>query len=521
MKPASDGEALAVATLIRDMSAANTAVELAGVFVRGAMAAHRLSAGACYWRDASAGALLPLAGGHAPADVLPTLAMDELDNPLVYSLTAAQSRRVERIDTLVDVGEGFERLREKLPQQDALQVTPLFDSSMRAAGVLMVMGEPDAVQGWQVSPSWQLLLQAYGRLLARLQERPRPAKAEPSRPGQRERAGAGRLLAAEFIGGGPAAKSVRNELLRLADSSLSLLLTGETGVGKDHAAWLIHQASSRQGRFVPVNCAAIPKDLIESELFGVVRGAYTGAAQAREGLVAAAHGGTLFLDEIGDMPLDLQGSLLRLLNEKKFRPLGASREQGSDFRLICATHRPLPELVGDGRFREDLYFRIRQQVLHLPPLRERREDIPALAAHILLQFNREHQRNVMGLSERALALLQAHRFPGNVRELRSLVLVAAERAAPGGWIGAHALAELQTAAGERASPGDELELLRTLWGTNNLPEAMTLFERHLLSDRLRRAQGSRRLAAESLGIPKRTLAHKCQNHRLDVEGRTP
>lgn len=520
MKREPDGEALALAALIRDMSAASTATELAGVFARGAIDAHRLSWGGCYWRDAAARNLLPLAGGHARADALPALALDELDNPLVYSLTAAQPCRVEHLGTLVDVGEGFERLRERLPRRGVLHVTPLFDSSMRAAGVLAVMGGAEEVQAWQVSLPWQLLLQAYGQLLARLQQADPAARAEPAKPGQRERAGAGRLLAAEFIGVSPVARSVRNELQRLADSSLSLLLTGETGVGKDHAAWLIHQASSRQGRFVPVNCAAIPKDLIESELFGVVRGAYTGAAQAREGLVAAAHGGTLFLDEIGDMPLDLQGSLLRLLNEKKFRPLGASREQGSDFRLICATHRPLQELIRDGRFREDLYFRLRQQVLHLPPLRERKEDLPALAAHILLQFNREHHRNVMGLSERALALLQAHRFPGNVRELRSLLLVAAERTAPGGWISARALADLQSVPHGVTSAGDELELLRTLWGTNNLPEAMTLFERHLLSDRLRRAQGSRRLAAESLGIPKRTLAHKCQSHRLDVGERT-
>jgi len=514
-------DALGLASLVRDMSAANSAAELACVFIRAAVTAHGLGVGICYWRDAAGQMLLPMAITSIDTDAMPALSMDELDNPLIYSMTAMQACTVERADALVDVGEGFERLRAALPGHEALHVTPLVDGKKRAGGVLAVMGDRDSVLAWQRSRPWQLLLQAYEQLLARLQGGAGPVVETNTAAGgqaERGRARAARLLAAEFIGVSPAARNVRNELLRLADSSLSLLLTGETGVGKDHAAWLIHQASSREGKFVPVNCAAIPKDLIESELFGVVRGAFTGATQAREGLVAAAHGGSLFLDEIGDMPLSLQGALLRLLNEKKFRPLGASREQASDFRLICATHRPLQELVRKGQFREDLYFRIRQLQLHLPPVRERREDIPALATHILLQFNREQQRNVMGFSDGAMTYLQAQPFPGNVRELRSLVLVAAERTAAGAWISSKTLAALQLPPGEPATAEDELSLLRALWRTNSLPEAVALFERHLLSDRLRQARGSRRLAAESLGIPKRTLAHKCQSHRLDMEG---
>jgi len=516
-------ESIELACLIRDMCVAKSPVELAAVFLRGAVEAYGLSVGLCYWRDAGGQVLLPLADTLHNAQTIPDMAMDEVDNPLVYSVLATQPCWIERVDALVDVGESFERLRACLPVCEAIHINPLRDVRQRPGGVLVVAGSREALKAWQASKTWQYLLQAYEQLLARLQEKSDATAGkhvEPSRETERGRVRAARLLAADFIGVSAIAKTLRNDLLRLADSSLSLLVTGETGVGKDHAAWLIHQASSREGKFVPVNCAAIPKDLIESELFGVVRGAYTGATQARDGLVAAAHGGTLFLDEIGDMPMALQGTLLRLLNEKRFRPLGATREQSSDFRLICATHRPLQELVHSGQFREDLYFRIRQQLLHLPPLRERKEDIPALVAHILMKFNREQQSNIMGLSERALKQLQGHSFPGNVRELRSLILVAAERTASGAWISSRTLAELQQPSGEQVSAEEEQGLLSELWRTDNLPEAVAMFERHLLSERLRQVQGSRRLAAESLGIPKRTLAHKCHVHRIDMEDST-
>ncbi|MDF5828752.1 sigma 54-interacting transcriptional regulator [Pseudomonas aeruginosa] len=178
--------------------------------------------------------------------------------------------------------------------------------------------------------------------------------------------------------------------------------------------------------------------MIEAELFGNERGAFTGAHHARKGLVAEADGGTLFLDEIGDMPLDLQGRLLRVLNEKKYRPVGSNLERHSDFRLMCATHQPLQQRIAEGRFREDLYFRIRQLTLHVPPLRGVRGHRRACRA-TLRQFNRERQACIPGFSAGALKLLESHRFPGNVRELRSLVLVAAELSANGKAIESDAL----------------------------------------------------------------------------------
>ncbi|WP_454724749.1 MULTISPECIES: sigma 54-interacting transcriptional regulator [Cupriavidus] len=517
-------ETTEVAVLACELAGAASASALAARFLEAACAVPGLADGYGYWREIGGERLLPVARRGGAPDRLPAISLDELDNPLVYGLMAGKACHVARIGTLVDVGAGFEALREHAAGHAAMLVLPLSDGRCKVVGVLALVGSAPALRAWQEDRTWQALLQLHETLLARLlAQRPGGSAAgprhgaDPQREVEQGRARAARLLAAGFIGVSPAARRLREDMLRLADSALSLLVTGETGSGKDHAAWLIHQASAREGKFVPVNCAAIPKDLIEAELFGAARGAYTGAMQARAGLVAEANGGTLFLDEIGDMPLALQGTLLRLLNEKKYRPVGATREQPSDFRLICATHRPLPELVRHGHFREDLYFRIRQQVLHLPPLRERPEDIPALVSHVLLQHNRERQGNVAGISANALARLQAHPFPGNVRELRSLVLAAAERTAPGKRIRSNLLAELEDTLAAPAAPQGTHTVLRDLLRTDNLPAALSAFERLVVDERLRQLAGSRRHAALSLGIPKRTLARKCLEWNLNGE----
>ncbi|WP_269510580.1 sigma 54-interacting transcriptional regulator [Burkholderia sp. IMCC1007] len=513
--------------LARELAQANTVASLARGWLHAACDGTGIEQAVCYWRERAGDRLLPLARAHmTDAATLPTISMQELDNPLVYCLTDAKPCHVARVDALVEVGAGFDALREQLGVRGALLVLPVHGLRHEVVGVFALFGDDAALRVWHADPAWQELVTLHHVLLTRLQASPETQRAETrqqSADREREleqgRARAARLLAAEFVGVGPTAGRLRDDMLRLADSALSLLLTGETGSGKDHAAWLIHQASSRHGKFVPVNCAAIPKDLIEAELFGAARGAYTGATQARAGLVAEAHGGTLFLDEIGDMPLELQGSLLRLLNEKKYRPLGATREQASDFRLICATHRSLPTLVRDGTFREDLYFRIRQRTLRIPSLRERPEDIPALVTHMLLQYNRECQGNVAGISASALARLQTHAFPGNVRELRSLVLAAAERTAPGRHLCGDLLADLDDPLPDapNAPPSAIASTLQQLLHTDDLRNSLLQFERLVVSERLRRLDGSRREAALSLGIPKRTLARKCQEWNLNGE----
>jgi len=215
-------------------------------------------------------------------------------------------------------------------------------------------------------------------------------------------------------------QSVLAEARAAARSNASVLIRGETGSGKEVLARLIHQSSDRaKGPCITVNCAAIPEHLLESELFGHVKGAFTGATSSREGLIRAAHGGTLFLDEIGDMPLDLQAKLLRVLEERVVRPVGATTEYEVDIRVVSATHRDLPQAIREGHFRADLYYRLNVLELRLPPLAERREDIPQLAQMFLDELCGPDNRKVYAPD--AMERLMAADWPGNVRQLRNVV----------------------------------------------------------------------------------------------------
>jgi len=214
-----------------------------------------------------------------------------------------------------------------------------------------------------------------------------------------------------------AMQQVLDLVTRVAATPTSILVTGESGTGKEVLARAIHQRSGRTGPFVAINCAAMPESLLESELFGHARGAFTDAREARVGLFTEANGGTLLLDEIGDMPLSLQPKLLRVLQERKVRPVGARSEHAVDVRIIAATHRDLEELVEQGRFREDLFFRLNVVHLHLPPLRERTADILPLAHRFLTDFAARAGKAVKGLSAKAAEKLVSYDWPGNVREL--------------------------------------------------------------------------------------------------------
>ncbi|MCL2344329.1 MAG: sigma 54-interacting transcriptional regulator [Desulfobulbus sp.] len=212
------------------------------------------------------------------------------------------------------------------------------------------------------------------------------------------------------------------EARMVAQSDASILIRGESGTGKEILARAIHRASPRAGGpFVAINCGAIPEQLLESELFGHVKGAFTGAAASRVGLIQAAHGGTLFLDEIGDMPLSLQVKLLRVLQERVVRPVGATRAEPVDVRLLSATHRDLDAAMAEGLFREDLYYRLDVVSLTLPPLDERREDIPLLAAHFVQQVAAKYGKPITGFAPEALEALAAASWPGNVRQLYNVV----------------------------------------------------------------------------------------------------
>jgi DNA-binding NtrC family response regulator len=302
------------------------------------------------------------------------------------------------------------------------------------------------------------------------------------------------------------------ETLRMAQSNLAVLIVGETGVGKEVMAQRLHAHSGRTGPMVAVNAAALPENLIESELFGHERGAFSGADKAKRGLVEAADKGTLFLDEIGDLPLALQAKLLRVLEDKRVRPVGATSERPVDVRIVAATHRDLTHAVRDGRFRQDLLFRLNACVVRIPPLRERHEELPALAQELLRRIADEAKSpRKPRLSAAAVTALQAHSWPGNVRELknaleRAFVLVDADELILPHHLPAHVLAA--EPALPPSAPSDAPGEVRM-----ELKE----YERARIKAALDAHAGSVAKAAEALGLPRRTLAYRMS--KLGIRGK--
>lgn len=315
-------------------------------------------------------------------------------------------------------------------------------------------------------------------------------------------------IASRFIGTDPASRKVQQGIASAAQNELAILIQGETGCGKDVVATLIHQYSARADKpFIAVNCAALPDQLIEAELFGTKQGAFTGSVADRPGLIAAAEGGTLFLDEIGDMPIGLQAVLLRLLQQKCYRRLGDDQEHQADFRLLCATHAPLPELLKTGLFRQDLYYRIAQQQLYVPPLRDHLDDLAALSQHIIQQHNVQSSQHYAPLTTQQIYALQRHHWPGNVRELQNVILAHLTQIEP------------ITTAKHLSQPPPrirtEISTSAQAWlHTNNLRQARQQFEKQIITHRLYKHGGNRAKTATSLGLPKRTLAHKCLQYAI-------
>ena len=232
----------------------------------------------------------------------------------------------------------------------------------------------------------------------------------------------GKPRLAGIVTASPLMAALLDEVALVGASQASVLIQGESGTGKEMLARAVHEASQRRGGpFVAINCAAIPEALLESELFGHVKGAFTGADVARKGLFQSAAGGTVFLDEIGDMPVALQAKLLRVLQEREVRPLGSQQAVPVDVRIVSATHRDLESLIAEQSFREDLYYRLNVVNLHIPPLRERREDIAALAQHFVSTLAAKHGRHVVGFAPNAMEALMRFDWPGNVRQLMNVV----------------------------------------------------------------------------------------------------
>ena len=303
-------------------------------------------------------------------------------------------------------------------------------------------------------------------------------------------------------------RAVFATLAAVADSDATLLLSGESGTGKTLLARAVHRRSSRAGGpFVEVNCGALPESLLESELFGHKKGAFTGAVRDRVGKFEAAHGGTLFLDEIATASPGLQVKLLRVLEDRSFEPVGDERTRHVDVRLVAATNRDLEEEVAAGRFREDLFYRIHVLAVELPPLRERRVDIPLLAERFVERFAGRHRRGVKGLAPEALAALCAAPWPGNVRELEN----ALERAvllAQGETVTAQDLGP-GPAPGAEAPPGSWEDL-----PLGPLKQALEVPERALILRALRHHGGNRKETAATLGINRTTLFNKMRKYDL-------
>ncbi|MGH9841186.1 MAG: sigma-54-dependent transcriptional regulator [Blastocatellia bacterium] len=308
-----------------------------------------------------------------------------------------------------------------------------------------------------------------------------------------------------IIGASKAMQMIYETIESIAKSDANVLVIGESGTGKEMIANAIHFNSLRAAReFVKVNCSALPKELIESELFGYVKGAFTGAQTNRTGLISQAKGGSLMLDEIGEMPIELQPKLLRVLEERKFRPVGSTETLDADFRLIAATNREPREAIKDGMMREDLFYRVSTITINVPPLRERHEDLQLLTDHFFNKFKEKYARPLQGFSQAAYQHVFSHRWPGNVRELQNAI----ERAV--------LLAKGKMVEPEDLPFGGQMQDPQA----NNfyVPPNMTLeeIEKLVIEQTLQRTQGNKQAAAQILDIYRPRLYSKIRKYNIEV-----
>jgi two-component system response regulator PilR (NtrC family) len=401
-------------------------------------------------------------------------------------------------DLVMPDGSGIDLLRaarERAASTEVIVMTA--HSSVEVAVEAMRLGAYDFLQKpFQAPELVALALKALekGELIAENQRL--RARVAPPLPG--------------VLGQSPAMRKVAELVDKVATSRTTVLITGESGTGKERVARAIHERSGRPGPFLVVNCGALPEALMESELFGHEKGAFTGAAGRHDGIFRAARGGTVFLDEVGELPLPLQPKLLRVLQERKVRPVGSSQEEPVDVRILAATNRSIEREVSERRFREDLYYRLNVVRLALPPLRERREDIEELGKSFVKRFAQEMAKDVRGLTPDALRLLSRYPFPGNVRELENLI----ERAvalATSPTIGPSDFPPEVSGFSPSISPG-QMDLPEE---GCNLDDVLNEVERKLLLQALDRAGGSRKQAATLLGIKLRSLRYRLAKYGLD------
>ncbi|MCI0532403.1 MAG: sigma-54 dependent transcriptional regulator [candidate division Zixibacteria bacterium] len=316
-----------------------------------------------------------------------------------------------------------------------------------------------------------------------------------------------------LIGDSAVMTQIRNIIEQISDSELTVLIRGESGTGKEIVARKIHDLSSRNKQpFVKVNCAAIPRDLLEAELFGYDKGAFTGAHKNKPGRFEVAHKGTIFLDEIGDMSMDLQAKLLQVLEQHEFVRVGGIQNIKVDVRIICATNRNLEKALEKQAMRDDLYYRLNEITVHLPPLRERRIDVPLLLEHFLELYNQSYNKRMQALSPRSLKLLQEYDWPGNVRQLENLikqVVVRGDQEIIPGILKSHPPSDPEYLPGsDHSHPEKSLSLKK------RIAETVTREEKQLIGEVLQKTNWNRRKAAEILEISYRSLLYKIKEYGL-------
>jgi two-component system, NtrC family, response regulator PilR len=324
----------------------------------------------------------------------------------------------------------------------------------------------------------------------------------------------------QLLGASAPLAQVRELLAKLARTQAPVHVSGESGSGKELAARLIHEHGARRAQpFVPVNCGAIPETLMESELFGYRKGAFTGANEDRDGFFQAAHGGTLFLDEVAELPLHTQVLLLRAIQERRVRKVGSTQEEPADARIICATNQSLAGMVEAGRFRRDLYYRLNVVEITMPPLRECREDIPLIAQHILQRLASQNGVPAPRLSEKALAELMAYDFPGNVRELENIMERALALSGQAQELGPDELALHRIAPDEEAEPAEAGAQSPPQASGEALPTYLDRLEREAILQALGKTDFNRTAAARLLGITFRQLRYRMQRLGIKDENR--
>lgn len=326
----------------------------------------------------------------------------------------------------------------------------------------------------------------------------------------------------EFVGGTQKMKEVFNLIYKLCKVETTVLIRGENGTGKELVARAIHSNSHRKnGPFIAINCGAIPDSLMESELFGHEKGAFTGAHERKIGRFQAANNGTLFLDEIGDLKLEMQVKLLRVLQEKKFTPIGSNREVKTTARIIAATNRNLEKMMVDGTFREDLFYRLNVMPIFMPPLRERLDDIPALVTHFMRKFSKQHNRAIHDIHPEALAKLKQGRWPGNIRELENVIerafVVENSNQITANSIGENLEAPSLQAASVENKAAEGKPMGQGYTGPLDFDAFKEEMEREFIVSALKANRGKINQTVAQANIPKNTLLRKIRKYQINVK----